>query len=62
MRQCILRRGNVYQVAWIPLKFAIAGKYVRIHDVDGWLVQAIGIYQEHVEGQHGYFAGGVGRP
>lgn len=61
MRQCVLRKRNKYQVAWIPIKFAVVGKYIKLLDDDGWRVETIGMYQDNVESQHGYFAGGVGR-
>ena len=40
-RQCLLRRGATSQTVWIPEVFAKAGRYVRIKDVDGWLVRAV---------------------
>ena len=40
MRQCRLRKYNRYQIAWIPAKFAVKGKYIRLHDDDGWLVES----------------------
>lgn len=39
MKQCTLRRGNVHTVSWIPSKYAIEGKYIKLKDVDGWLVE-----------------------
>jgi hypothetical protein len=49
-RQCELRRkiGNDSEeidIAWIPEKFAIEGKFLKIKDidwVDGWKVVAVG--------------------
>jgi hypothetical protein len=61
MRQCVLRKHNRYQVAWIPAQFAVKGRYVRLKDDDGWKVETVGMYQKEVNGQRGYFAGGVGR-
>ena len=61
MRQCKLRKGNVYQTAWIPVKFAVKGKILRLIGDDGWLVLEVGAYLDNVEGQRGYFAGGVWR-
>ncbi len=60
MKQCLLTRGKVCQVAWLPVKFAIQGKYVRLLDVDGWKVEKV--YPMRVKEvflPHGYFAGGV---
>ena len=36
--QCLLRKGETKQVAWIPEKFAKRGKVVRLRDEDGWRV------------------------
>lgn len=62
MRQCVLRKANRYQVAWIPARFAVRGKYLKILDEDGWHVEAVGIFQKEVHEQRSYFAGGVARP
>ncbi len=44
--QCWLVRGNARQMAWIPEKFAITGKYLRLTDAgvsqDGWQVKNVG--------------------
>lgn len=62
MRQCVLKKFNRYQTAWIPAKFAVCGAYLKILDEDGWRVESVGIFQKEVHGQRGYFAGGVWRP
>ena len=41
MRQCMLRKGNTIQASWIPEKFAKIGKYLKLHDEDGWQVVSI---------------------
>lgn len=41
MRQCKLRRGRRHQIVWLPVQFAIRGKYLRIQKEDGWLVEAV---------------------
>jgi hypothetical protein len=61
MRQCILRRGCVFQTAWIPAKFAVEGRWLKIRGINGWNVVSAGIFQREVREQRGYFAGGVGR-
>jgi hypothetical protein len=38
-RQCLLIKGIAQQMAWIPEKFAEVGKYVRLHDDDGWRIE-----------------------
>lgn len=41
MKQCLLRRGATRQVAWLPMEFATAGRYIRLKDEDGWLVVSV---------------------
>jgi hypothetical protein len=36
--QCKILDGDIAQVAWLPKKFAVVGKYLKISDTDGWLV------------------------
>jgi len=59
MRQCILNKSNRWQTAWIPRQFAVKGKYLKIHDENGWRVMSVGTFQERVELPHGYLSGGV---
>lgn len=60
MKQCLLVRGDRRVVAWLPVKFAVAGKYVRLLEVDGWKVQRVyPAYQENIDLPHGYLSGGV---
>ncbi|RLF67439.1 MAG: hypothetical protein DRN26_02425 [Thermoplasmata archaeon] len=40
-RQCKLRRGKCYKYAWLPSKYAVQGKMLRICDEDGWRVEEI---------------------
>ena len=35
-RQCLLRRGEAEQVAWIPTTFAVVGKTLRLLCGGGW--------------------------
>ncbi len=37
-RQCILRKENKIQTAWIPEIYAKTGKVLTIKDVPGWSV------------------------
>ena len=43
--QCCLAKKQTnsvrVQTAWIPEKFAIKGKYLRLKEDDGWLVTAV---------------------
>lgn len=39
--QCLLQRGSVRQVAWIPSQLASAGNPVIIHGETGWTVGAV---------------------
>lgn len=34
--QCWLRRGNVSQVAWIPVKFAVLNSTIKLRYPHGW--------------------------
>lgn len=36
--QCHLVKGNKHQTAYIPSKFAVVGKIVKLLKEDGWLV------------------------
>ena len=44
-RQCRLLRGYTYLVTWIPEKYAVLGRALRIKDddrwADGWIVQDV---------------------
>jgi len=40
--QCKLRRGNVFQTAWIPSLFAKENLYIKIKEEDGWQVVSCG--------------------
>lgn len=44
LKQCHLQRGDVHQISWIPDRFAIEGKYVKLHEEDGWLIVSAGKY------------------
>ena len=45
-RQCRLARGPARQMAWIPEKFAVAGRFLRLTEAgateDGWEVMSVG--------------------
>ena len=36
--QCKMRKGDTFQTAWIPSKFAVHGKILKLHDDNGWEV------------------------
>lgn len=36
--QVRLRKGNIEQVSWIPSKFAVKGKFLKLKEEDGWEV------------------------
>lgn len=42
LRQAELQRGTRHRVAWIPASLAIVGRFVRLHDEDGWKVAWVG--------------------
>lgn len=46
-RQCNLQKGNMHQTSWLPEKFAIPNKVVKLRDDDGqwddgWIVTKAG--------------------
>ena len=46
-RQCVLQKQNLEQVSFIPSKFAVVGKVIKIKDSndnwdDGWVVMYAG--------------------
>ncbi len=47
--QCTLRKGNTYQAAWIPEKYAVVGQYLELEDGgqrnNGWQVLSTGVRQ-----------------
>ena len=44
--QCVLTKENKTTVSWIPEKFAVVGKTIKLKDdnkwEDGWIVQSTG--------------------
>ncbi len=40
--QCSLVRDAVHDICWLPTKFAVVGKVIRINDESGWLVTGVG--------------------
>lgn len=49
--QCKLKRGDTYQVSWIPEKYAKVGKYLKLKDDDGWEVIIVGSKKDSKEVQ-----------
>lgn len=52
-RQCFLQKNNTYQMSWIPEKFAVKGKIIRLRKEDdtwddGWVVKEA--YSTRLEG------------
>jgi hypothetical protein len=45
-RQCRLRKGDAHMTSWIPEKFAVVGKVVRLWENgawdNGWVVDSAG--------------------
>jgi hypothetical protein len=44
--QCLLNRLGAQQTSWIPTKFAVQGRYVKLKDddgewTDGWRVERV---------------------
>jgi len=40
-RQCELEKGNKKMISWVPERFAILNKFLRIGDDDGWRVVTV---------------------
>jgi len=40
--QVSMVNGNVHDTCWIPSKFAVAGKMLRIGQEEGWKVTSVG--------------------
>jgi hypothetical protein len=60
VKQCILNNGSVWQVVWIPVQFAVKGRYLRLVDSDGWrVVEVCEPFQANVNVPRGYLSGGV---
>lgn len=59
--QCEMQKGSMSMVAWIPSKFAVEGKYVKLLDEDGWQVMSTGheldsdYVLEYKDDYHNYF-------
>ena len=34
--QCMLSKNEMYQTSWIPEKFAVPGKWIKLKDGDKW--------------------------
>lgn len=40
-RQCLMKKGNTTQMSCIPERFAVAGKFLKLHDDNGWEVREV---------------------
>ena len=40
-KQCLLRKENKIDTAWIPEQYATVNKALRIKDDDGWIVKVV---------------------
>jgi len=51
--QCKLQKGNEFTYSWIPKKFAVKNKYLKLKDngewADGWQVIEIWSTRKHTE-------------
>ncbi len=41
VRQCTLEKGNKTQVLWIPDKFAVKGRILKLKEDNGWVVKVV---------------------
>jgi hypothetical protein len=47
--QCQLSRGTTRRTAWLPQKFAVVNRVLKIKDEDGWRVEICGEKMEEKE-------------
>lgn len=40
--QCALVNGTRHQISWIPARYAVAGKILKLCGEEGWLVKSTG--------------------
>ena len=40
-KQCLIKKGDTTQMSWIPERFAKTGKFLRLHDDNGWEVKVV---------------------
>ena len=40
-KQCRLKRNRTFRYSWIPEKYAIKGKILRINESEGWYVEEV---------------------
>lgn len=45
-RQCRLVKDNAEKVSWIPEKFAVVGKILKLKEDNGWEVVSVGSRME----------------
>jgi hypothetical protein len=48
-KQCILRKGNAIQTAWIPEQYAVQGKIISIKDDHGWEIVTASVHSKPYE-------------
>jgi len=52
-KQCILRRGDAVMTSWIPERYAVKGKVLKLKDRetkvwrDGWVVESVGLVEDY---------------
>jgi hypothetical protein len=44
-----MEKKNTYQTAYLPEKFAVVGKYLRIEDDNGWQVTTVSKHSQTSE-------------
>ncbi len=49
-RHCKLTKGQTSEIAWIPERFAIKGKFIKVLGEDGWQVVEVG--KSRIEGSY----------
>lgn len=55
-KQCVLKKGNKWQVSGIPEQYAKLGQCLKLKGEDGWIVYSVGDvvepYHDSVRRQH----------
>jgi hypothetical protein len=48
-RHCLLVKGPFHQVSWIPGRFAVIGKALRLGQEEGWIVAECSSFEQDGE-------------
>jgi len=40
-KQCLMVKNGMYQISWLPERFAKTGKFLKLKEDDGWEVKEV---------------------